>query len=90
MYGTNSRPLALTVAARWILVLVALCMLVSVLPCAEIDADEVCEDCDQDDVITALAMPYPRASVLLLEQPSHPCLIPPASLAERFPHPPTG
>ncbi len=88
MYRTNSTPRGLSVGARWMLMLIALCMLVSAAPCIDVDADEVCEQCDQDDVITATLMTRPRTFALLLEPPSHACLTPAASPAARFPHPP--
>lgn len=70
------------------LVLVALCMLVSAAPRIDFDADEVCENCDQDDLALGPAVPYPEASSLLLEQPDSLRVTPLASLASRFPHPP--
>ncbi len=89
MYGTNSMPRAPSIAARLFLVLVALCLLLSAAPCIDGDADEVCVECDQDDLIAGTGMACPRTSSLLLEQPGQPRVSPPESPVSRFPHPPT-
>lgn len=76
-------------ASRGALLLLALCLLFSALPCMGFEPDGACDLCEQDDLIAGPSVPIPMGLALLLERPNVPRIAPPASLAQQFPHPPT-
>ncbi len=88
MCRTNNKSQSLRPAARCVLLVVGLCLLLSAAPCVDLDADEPCDLCDQDDLIAGPAAPCAEASTLLLEQPECCQLAAPVSLPSRISRPP--
>ena len=81
-------PHTLNRTTRWVLVFLSLCLLLSAAPSIGLEADESCDPCDQDDLMTGPAVPDPAVCTLLLEQAEGSRALLPAPQVSQFPHPP--
>ncbi len=72
---------------RWLLLLFALCLLLSAVECVECDLDDA-DHCDSDDVAPALRLACVEAAGLVLDAPQAGRLASSAPPAYRIPRPP--
>lgn len=89
MYRTSSPPRAVSRLARLGLALVAVCLVLSLAPMAEMGISEPGEQDSTDDLLIQPWAPMALAAILLLHAPARARLSRPFDLKLRIPRPPT-